>query len=228
VPAPYTSYWTDSKEQVIAYAIQVMLAVMNYGFFQVCRMACTHGMRPSPWHRPPPSCAWAYPPLGGGVVMPDEWGAIGALGLVETGGHGAACCPQGNNAWWNVIEELKSKRDLAYLSSGMLRLISNRYKAANTWLPMSQKVPGAPLCWQTQRHGLNGTPIGACLFIHTVCFGNSRGACLHQLQPKAGCNVESIENHRPAPPPTPCVPGRGAICAALQPEGSFSRQTRRE
>ncbi len=34
-PPPYTSYWTDTKEQVIAYALQVMLAVMNYGFFQV-------------------------------------------------------------------------------------------------------------------------------------------------------------------------------------------------
>jgi hypothetical protein len=76
---PYTSYWTDQKEVVIAYALQVLLAVMNYGLFQ------------------------------------------------------------GTNQWWAVIENLKSKRDLAYMSAGMLRLISNRFKAANTWLPMSQK-----------------------------------------------------------------------------------------
>ena len=75
----YTSYWTDTAEEVLAYAMQVQLAVMNYGLFQ------------------------------------------------------------GNNTFWAVVENLKSKRDLAWVSGGMLRLLSNRYKAANTWLPMSQK-----------------------------------------------------------------------------------------
>ena len=56
---------------------------------------------------------------------------------------------QGTNQWWAVIENLKSKRDLAYMSAGMLRLISNRFKAANTWLPMSQKVRCLLLRWST-------------------------------------------------------------------------------
>ena len=75
----YTSYWTDTAGEVLAYAMQVQLAVMNYGLFQ------------------------------------------------------------GNNTFWAVVENLKSKRDLAWVSGGMLRLPSNRYKAADTWLPMSQK-----------------------------------------------------------------------------------------